>query len=621
MPPGSGRATLMARLAGGLLLAWLLAAAPGAAAAPVASTASAASTARAAATDPAVLLSTADDIKLMDHARFESIVASLDRRSGELTAAQRAYLDYLHGWDEVYRGDYAAAIPTLTRISEGAADGTVRFRAGITLVNLLTIAARYKEGYRVLGRLVGQLPSITDAAARQQAMLVAAFLYEEVGQYDLSLKYARAVISENWQGAGVCKGGQIELRAMYRGGRLHRGDPEIQRVVDECVREGQLMFADESRSYAVRLDFDHGEVRDGIALLRAHYDEVQATHYARLIAEYDALLARGYARMGDAAAASRFAQAAIASSQANQFPEPLAQAYEVLYGLARSRGDYRAALSFHERYAAAQIAYLKDVAARDSAYDEVLRETAARRAEIQALSRKNRLLELGRRLEAKQVEATRLYGVILTLILVFIGLWAIWTKRSQLHFKNLSRFDGLTGISNRLHFIERAEAVLAHANRSGQDVCVVLFDLDHFKSINDRCGHATGDFVLKRTAVVCKEYLRVSDIFGRFGGEEFSILLPGCRLEAAREQAEQLRRTINSVQTEYRGATIAVSASFGIACSGASGYELARLLAHADSALYRAKRAGRNCVMAYDPADSAEVQIITHPEQSASGGA
>jgi diguanylate cyclase (GGDEF)-like protein len=120
--------------------------------------------------------------------------------------------------------------------------------------------------------------------------------------------------------------------------------------------------------------------------------------------------------------------------------------------------------------------------------------------------------------------------------------------------------------------------------------------------------------------VLCKEYLRVSDIFGRFGGEEFSVLLPGCRLEAAREQAEQLRRTINTIQTEHRGTTIAAAASFGIACSACSGYELARLLAHADSALYRAKRAGRNCVMAYDPADSAELTAILPPEESAPPG-
>jgi diguanylate cyclase (GGDEF)-like protein len=186
----------------------------------------------------------------------------------------------------------------------------------------------------------------------------------------------------------------------------------------------------------------------------------------------------------------------------------------------------------------------------------------------------------------------------------------VWTKRSQLHFRSLSRVDGLTGISNRLHFIARSEAALGYARKSGQDVCLVLFDLDYFKSINDRFGHATGDFVLKRTAALCREYLRRSDIFGRFGGEEFSVLLPACRLEEGRAQAEQLRQTIDGIRVEHGGATVGVSASFGIASSAVSGYELSRLLAHADAALYRAKRAGRDCVMVYDTADSGEVKAI-----------
>lgn len=572
------------------------------------------------AADPAALLSLADGIKLADHSRFESIIGSLDHNVGKLSPSQRAYLEYLQGWDEAYRGHYPTAIATLTRIAAEQADETVRFRAGITLVNLLTIAGRYKEAYRMLGGLIDRLPDITDQAARQQAMLVAAFLYEEVGEYDLSMTYAHRIMRENWQGEGLCKGGQVEIRALYGSGRLKMADPELRRVVDACIRQRQLMFADESLSFAARMDFDHGEVTNGVALLRAHYDEVKRTQYSRLIALYDALLARGYLRLGEFLPATRFARAAIASSEANRFPQPLVTAYEVLYELAKARGDYRTALHYHERYAAADIAYLKDRAARGSAYDEVLRETATRKLEIKVLSRKNQLLELERKLAAKQVEATRLYGVILTLILIFIGLWALLTKRSQLHFKNLSRLDGLTGISNRLHFIERAETALAYARKSGQEVSLLLLDLDHFKSINDRFGHATGDFVLKQAVSLCRAHLRRSDIFGRFGGEEFSVLLPACGLEEARRQAEQLRETIGrDIRAEHRGEPVTASASFGVASSAVSGYELARLLAHADAALYRAKRAGRDCVSAYDTAESGEIKAVTPPASEEAG--
>ncbi len=577
----------------------------------------AAASAAAAATDPAALLSLADGLKLADHARFESIVDSLDQRVAELSPEQRTYLQFLHGWDEIYRGDYPAAIATLSRISDQEGSETLRFRADATLVNLFGTVGRYKEAYTSVERLLDMLPDITDQAARQQALLVAGLLYEEVGQYDLSLTYARRVMRQNWGGVGVCKGGMIEIRALYDSGKLETKDPELGTVVAACATGGQPMFAELIETYGARVDFDHGEVKNGLAVLLAHNAEVQQTRYSRLIADYDALLARGYLQAHEPAAATHFARAAIAVSGAGvEFSQSLAEAYDVLYQLAKSRDDYRAALDFHERYTAAEISYLNDRAARGSAYAEARRRTATRRLQIQSLSRKNRLLELEHRLAAKRVEATRLYGVILTLILIFIALWAVLTKRSQLHFRSLSRIDGLTGISNRVHFLEQAEAALAYARKSQQDVCVVLFDLDHFKSINDRFGHASGDFVLKRTATLCAEYLRRSDTFGRFGGEEFSFLLPGCRIEEAREQAEQLRQAINGIQAEHRGTTLTVSASFGISSSATSGYDLARLMAHADAALYRAKRAGRNCVMAYDPAESGEVRGIMPSPQA-----
>jgi diguanylate cyclase (GGDEF)-like protein len=573
--------------------------------------------AAAAASDPAALLTLADGLKLADHARFESIVDSLDQRVAELSPEQRAYLQFLHGWDDIYRGDYPAAIVTLSRISDQEGSETVRFRVDATLVNLFAVVGRYKEAYSSVEHLIALLPDITDQAARQQALLVAGLLYEEVGQYDLSLTYARKVMQENWGGVGVCKGGMIEIRALYHSGKLGTADPELRRVVDACAREAQPMFAESIETYAARVDFDHGEVKNGLAVLLAYNDQVQQTRYSRLIADYDALLAHGYQQEHEADSAAHFARAAIAVAGAGvEFSQPTAEAYDVLYQLARSRHDYRAALDFHERYTAAEISYLDDRAARGSAYAEVRRRTATRRLEIQSLSRKNRLLELEHTLAAKRVEATRLYGVILTLTLIFIVLWAVLTKRSQLHFRSLSRIDGLTGISNRVHFLQQAEAALEYARKSQQDVCVVLFDLDHFKSINDRFGHASGDFVLKRTATLFLQYLRRSDLFGRFGGEEFSLLLPGCRIEEARGQAEELRRAIRGIQAERRGETLTASASFGISSTATSGYELTRLLAHADAALYRAKRAGRDCVMAYDPADSGEVKTIKPTPQA-----
>jgi diguanylate cyclase (GGDEF)-like protein len=199
------------------------------------------------------------------------------------------------------------------------------------------------------------------------------------------------------------------------------------------------------------------------------------------------------------------------------------------------------------------------------------------------------------------VEASRLYIVLLAMTVLFIGLVAYRTKRSQLHFQNLSQLDGLTGISNRPHFIARAEKALEASRRSGEQLCMILCDLDHFKSINDRYGHATGDFVLKRTASACQALLTRGEVFGRVGGEEFGIVMPRCGPEEARQRAERLRAAIAGI-TAYQGAAKAtVSASFGVAMTSLSGHEIGQLLAHADAALYEAKRAGRNRVVVHSP--------------------
>jgi diguanylate cyclase (GGDEF)-like protein len=104
---------------------------------------------------------------------------------------------------------------------------------------------------------------------------------------------------------------------------------------------------------------------------------------------------------------------------------------------------------------------------------------------------------------------------------------------------------------------------------------------------------------LKQAVAECQAYMRASDLFGRFGGEEFSFLMAGCGLEDARLRAEQLRLTIAAICANGAAGS-KVSASFGIASTASSGYDLRQLLAHADSALYTAKRAGRNRVAVYD---------------------
>jgi len=188
-----------------------------------------------------------------------------------------------------------------------------------------------------------------------------------------------------------------------------------------------------------------------------------------------------------------------------------------------------------------------------------------------------------------------------------IGVLLVWTKRSQLRFKRLARCDSLTGILNHQYFVREGEHALRQAERIDQAVCVVLIDLDHFKQINDTYGHATGDAVLTAFSALCRAQLRPADVFGRLGGEEFGLVLPGCSLKTGVEVVDRMRAAIIGTRFDPRVPDESISASFGLACTERCGYDLSALMAAADAALYRAKHSGRNRVETHEDRERASL--------------
>ena len=157
--------------------------------------------------------------------------------------------------------------------------------------------------------------------------------------------------------------------------------------------------------------------------------------------------------------------------------------------------------------------------------------------------------------------------------------------------------DGLTGIYNRRHFLEVAQKQLARANRLERSCYIILFDLDYFKQVNDTHGHAGGDVVLKAITQRIANSLRTYDLFARFGGEEFIIMVTETDETIVMGLAERLRLIMAQNPCRYGDAEIPVTASFGVA----TGTVLDIMIQHADKAMYQAKDNGRNCVMLYKP--------------------
>ena len=161
-----------------------------------------------------------------------------------------------------------------------------------------------------------------------------------------------------------------------------------------------------------------------------------------------------------------------------------------------------------------------------------------------------------------------------------------------------ARVDQLTGLGNRREFDDQLKFMLDQTDRFGGSCALVMADVDHFKAVNDRFGHASGDKVLEAVAQTIRDQLRSTDCGARVGGEEFAVILPQTTEQGALELAERLRANIEAKTVRLPDRNINVTSSFGVAMYFAGGGAVKRdqLFAAADGALYKAKDAGRNCV-------------------------
>jgi diguanylate cyclase (GGDEF)-like protein len=179
-----------------------------------------------------------------------------------------------------------------------------------------------------------------------------------------------------------------------------------------------------------------------------------------------------------------------------------------------------------------------------------------------------------------------------------LTLVALVVSRFVAELQKASRYDPLTGLLNRRAFDEALAAEVQRSRRLGETFSVLMLDADHFKEINDREGHAAGDRALQHLGTLLAAHMRDIDRVGRYGGEEFVVLLPGTAQADAAVTAERLREKVQALPPRWQERVLPLTISIGVAQWRGAGDDLAALMARADAALYRAKEAGRNSVRA-----------------------
>lgn len=538
-----------------------------------------------------------DQIKSAKFQEFSEGLSKLEAETNSLPSFERDFMTLLIAYRYAYEGEREKSLELIKPLIEGA-DPTLSFRGKALAINTLLTTKRYLDAFLYFEQLIRQLNNIQQPTAREHGLRVISLMYNMIGRFDVSLDYLDQLIAAHPSPNSVCAAYQLKVEALFFSERVDEFLKTSAEGQNYCRGHNEPLWENLIVTFIARHYISNELYHDAIKLLEEKYKAAELTRYTSLLAEFNSLLAQSYSATGQLENARKLALKVVEMSQGAIYLATV-DSLKILYQLEKQAGNYQQALGYHEQYLAAFTAYMDDKSAQQLAYHTAHSEVLAQNQKIALLDKDNQLLQHEQAALRHQATINKL--LIAGLILLIVGLLFLAYRSfiARQRFKALAENDDLTAISNRYHFSASAKKALALCEKGQLPASLVVFDLDYFKQINDKYGHAAGDWALRRTVEVCRNFLRSDDVFGRIGGEEFAILLPNCQSDKAYLVADICRDAIYQIDTEASGYSFKLSASFGIASTQISGYHLTKLVEDADTAMYQAKQQGRNRVQVF----------------------
>jgi diguanylate cyclase (GGDEF)-like protein len=465
--------------------------------------------------------------------------------------------------------------------------------------------ARLQQGLAVLQEALTLAESIQLGPAERGLIYNATtILYRKNQLYSQAYEYSQLAY-EQWKSIGALPSMHTQQHNLLTNA-IGMGD------LDKAELHGKELFAlaDAAPQYKdfrffANLDtglvaFARNDLPRAIGLFEEARREERNTEEAAFIAANRAQLAAAYFLHGDTQAALR---EAAAVTPLPGYPSLDADQKQWVQALQQYSGKrpVQAMQSLFALYRAQQKKQWEFLA--NSALDHAQKHNIRiQNYEKQLLENQVQIQQLKLAAQQRQQEAARLYLVLAAVVAISLALlaWVLW--RSRHRFRTQAQTDSLTGISNRRHFLDRAQQVARRSRHQPQTASVLVLDIDHFKLINDAHGHQAGDAAIRHVAVHANACLRNGDVFGRTGGEEFAALLPATDEPAAWKVAERIRQVIEQTPLNHHGEQIQLTVSIGLMSGPLTGDNIENLVQCADKVMYRAKNAGRN-------------RSLTHAEQ------
>jgi len=543
-----------------------------------------------------------DNLFTSDTNAFRSYISSLEQQKANLSLDDQQQLNYYRSLAAMTASDYRSAQAILQEVLADSADPRLRYRALVSLINVYQLTGNFYQAF-VHGLQLSEEP-VSDIPAVDQALaaVVMALTLMDSGLYEEAAELIRQKQLWHSEPRFRCSALYLASQIAYKSGIFVRNMQELESERQWCSQQQQHLYGHLTDTSLAIMYLEQGQAQQALALLASRRAEVERFGYNILTLFWDAIQIRAQAVLGSTVLPADFAtiltqlEQRLLDPSVQQSMDGMILAYQALMLGYKALQQPERALHFSELYISHYQKHHNRQLTAALAYHAALMQAAQRRREIEGLNLATGRLQLEAALSRAEVENNQLYLAFASLLLLLVSLWLLRIYRAKARLRERVTFDKLTRVFSRDHFENVLETALQQAEQSAEEVGFILFDLDHFKQINDRHGHQVGDWVLQHTAATVRGCLRSADAFGRLGGEEFAILLRHCNLEQTLALAETIRQAVETIDTSGSGKNFRVTASFGVAIASKANYHSRTLVANADEHMYQAKRAGRNAV-------------------------
>ncbi|MEW9796722.1 GGDEF domain-containing protein [Alteromonas sp. CYL-A6] len=551
--------------------------------------------------DSAARLSEADALRLNDHEQARQLLSDIDVST--LTPAQTDQFLYLKTYLSTFNGDLRATYDSYGNLLGQITTPQIRVRALMSRLNLSAFIGEWHAGFSMAGELNELLERGVDEQTEKTIYQTLVTFYSNAGQYSLARNIVQGLRPAVQDAPDfLCQLDVAALGAAFSENKAGLDATTIDQTIAVCEQAGSDFFVTYTRTYLFYTLVEQGAIEQAQALYQQLASDVDALNFLYLSISFNAYVSKFQLLSGQEQKARETALKTLQLDPSGDYMPSKITALEVLTEVATRQYNYREAFDYLKQLEQVRSELRDETIIKQLAYQQANFNLILKDSEIQLLDERNRALEAQSQLARERMQSSYVALSFIALIVMGLLVWGYRSQRSQRKMARLARTDSLTGIYNRGFFLERVRALLDKAQKEQRICSLLLFDLDHFKRVNDTYGHQVGDWVLERVVDTVAEQLDAGTVFGRMGGEEFAVFLYGQDRHHALALAETCRAAIQNVDTADSGHGFFVSASFGVSDTSQAGYLFRNLSSASDLALYQSKQSGRNRVYEFDGA-------------------